>query len=253
MGHNAQTEAQSVGKSPALCEEGSAFQQSIQECLGCIQVNNPNSTDGSSYVSNAFQQYITYCNISNTVQRVTATISLTAAGGQVVPWTTITADITITGGVNATGASTSTPNTISTSTLLTSANSTVLGSPTSASNSNLIPTAEPTESANPGSGSKAWMAGPVVGSIAGVLVLAIGAFLWYRRRMARRKPISEEHMDKPQLHSDCVPRPLPDELDAGMRHELPGDEARDQKVAMSELPTKDPRSQDRTYGMSELP
>lgn len=31
---------------------------------------------------------------------------------------------------------------------------------------------------------------------------------------------ADELMDKPQLHSDCVPRPAPQELDAGQRHEL---------------------------------
>lgn len=99
------------------------------------------------------------------------------------------------------------------------------------------------------------MAGPIVGSVAGVAILALMAFFLYRRRrISKRKGLSNEYMDKPQLHSDCVPRAPPEELDAGMRHELPGDEPRDENAMVTELPGKDPpKILDKTHGRSELP
>lgn len=78
--------------------------------------------------------------------------------------------------------------------------------------------------------------------------------MYRRRRNAKRKILPDEYTDKPQLHSDCVPLPPPEELDAGMRHELPGDEPRDENAVVTELLGEDPpRKLDKAYGRSELP
>ena len=58
----------------------------------------------------------------------------------------------------------------------------------------------------------------------------------------------DELTDKPQLHSDSIPLPPPEELDAGMRHELPGDEPRNPNAAVTELLGEDPpRKLDKAY------
>lgn len=67
--------------------------------------------------------------------------------------------------------------------------------------------------------------GPIVGSVAGACALIIAALMWYRRRKQRRLPKLASNLEKPQLHSDCIPRPEPSELD---------------NTAISELPTADP-------------
>lgn len=58
--------------------------------------------------------------------------------------------------------------------------------------------------------SQAWIAGPIVPSVVVVLLLAGVAFWWYRRRKGASAPQDDQEtaqFDKPQLHSECVPRP----------------------------------------------
>ncbi|ETS79704.1 hypothetical protein PFICI_09557 [Pestalotiopsis fici W106-1] len=248
------TEAQSVGKTTKLCEEGSAFRTAYDQCVACL-VTSTDDDNATSYISTSFQQYFDFCNFTDTsgvttvVQRITAVANITVAG-QAVPFTTITADVTI----SLTGtASVTTSDAGEGAVPLTATNSTVSASPTITTDSNLIPSAEPTTSAEHDSSSKAWMAGPIVGSVSGIAIIALIIFLLYRRRTAKRTPHSDDFADKPQLHSDCVPRPLPEELDAGMRHELPGDEPRDQNALINELPAKESTTQGRTFGKIELP
>ncbi|CAI6014732.1 unnamed protein product [Clonostachys chloroleuca] len=99
-----------------------------------------------------------------------------------------------------------------------------------------------------GSESNAWIAGPVVGGVAG-LGIAIFAALWFWRRRSRRTtPVPEdgEHYEKAQLHSDCIPKPVLEAAD-GAIHEMQGSSP--QKAAEKaaneppcyELPTGDTR------------
>lgn len=204
-----------------------------------------------------FEQYVEYC--SPTVQTITAVADVTTQGALL--HFTVTTVVTLSAGVNATTISSATTpltSTNSTTTPPATANSTISDFQTTATNTNLIPSAEPTSDANSNSENKAWIAGPIAGSISGVAILVLVAFLLFRRRRRRRNamrnPTSDGYTDKPQLHSDCVPRAPPDELDAGMRHELPGDEPRDKNAMVTELPGKDPpKVLDKTYGRSELP
>lgn len=84
-----------------------------------------------------------------------------------------------------------------------------------------------------------------------------------RRRNAKKEQTStttttnlNDHVDKPQLHSDSLQKPPPNELDGGMRHELPSGEPRDNKhVLMTELPGTDSvlQQDNKTFGRAELP
>lgn len=59
--------------------------------------------------------------------------------------------------------------------------------------------------------SRAWIAGPIVGSIVGLaIVLGVLFYLWRRHRLSRPNTL-DPMCDKAQLHSDCIPKP---ELDA---------------------------------------
>ncbi|KAK8074776.1 hypothetical protein PG997_009439, partial [Apiospora hydei] len=62
---------------------------------------------------------------------------------------------------------------------------------------------------------QAWIAGPVLGSLAGAALLLTTAILLSRRRRKAngRHDGGNDAADKPQLHSDCIPTPLPTELD----------------------------------------
>lgn len=265
---NAQTEAQAVGRTPELCDDGSTFQLLYQACLECIAVVNNTNNDVGGYVVSNFQDYVDYC--SPSVQTITAVADVTTQGALL--HFTVTTVVTLSAGVNATTGQSEVTATVpitsldtvpltstnSTTTPLATANSTISSSQTTATNTNLIPSAEPTTDINSNPENKAWIAGPIAGSISGVTILVLVAFLLFcrrrRRRNAMKKPSSDEYTDKPQLHSDCVPRAPPDELDAGMRHELPGDEPRDENAMVTELPGKDPHKVlDKTYGRSELP
>ncbi|KAG6367484.1 hypothetical protein INS49_001674 [Diaporthe citri] len=69
--------------------------------------------------------------------------------------------------------------------------------------------------------SKAWIAGPVVGGIAAICLLALGVFIYQRRRRRRAagRPELEGDTfqktgDKPQLHSDHLPPRYLYEMDA---------------------------------------
>lgn len=248
---DAQIAAQALGRSPQLCEDGSDFQKYYQDCVSCITVNSATvqRTTAETYIKEYFQEYLDYCSIK--VQTITAVADVTYSG-QIAHFTFTTA-ITLSSGSSVV---TSSAETSVNPTSITS-NSTSLNPNATKTESNLIPSAEPTINTNANSENKAWIAGPIAGSISGAAVLVLVALLLFyrrRRRHTTRKPPSDGYTDKPQLHSDCVPRAPPDELDAGMRHELPGDEPRDENASVTELPGKDPfKILDKTYGRSELP
>ncbi|KAF4462170.1 hypothetical protein FALBO_11015 [Fusarium albosuccineum] len=57
----------------------------------------------------------------------------------------------------------------------------------------------------------AWIAGPIVPSVVIAIALIGAGFWWHRRRKRTPKPPSSTEglaqSDKPQLHSECIPRP----------------------------------------------
>lgn len=151
------------------------------------------------YLDDTMGQYLDYCDslddtTANATKTVVQTITLLLAG-----------EGRETGITSAPVTSTST----NTSNSASGSRETGAAGPSTTSNS-IIPSS--TESA-----SKVGVAGPVVGSIAGIVVIIIVA-LYIRRRKKRSAQASDsgppDMLDKPQLHSDCVPRTKPTELDA---------------------------------------
>lgn len=72
--------------------------------------------------------------------------------------------------------------------------------------------------------SKAWVAGPVVGSVAAVCILGL-VVVWYYKRHKKPKNTANSQPgndaeNKPQLHSDCIPKRLPAEVETTERYEL---------------------------------
>ena len=60
--------------------------------------------------------------------------------------------------------------------------------------------------------SHTWIAGPIVGSVAGLALILGGLFyFWLRQRKAKGMGIEPDGPDptfgKPQLHSDCISKP----------------------------------------------
>ncbi|KAF2995414.1 hypothetical protein E8E14_000631 [Neopestalotiopsis sp. 37M] len=238
----AQYETQKFGFSASLCVTGSDFRTYYNECAACVATSADNTTSATEYLSSAFGEYLDYCNFTDT------TTTTTTTGIFYITDPTSTAS-TVTAGLT---------------TLLTSASSTGLASSTTTTTSGgSSPTAESTVIAGSTSGNRAWIAGPIVGSISFVAISALAAFMVIRRRRRRNAKKEQttttnlnDHVDKPQLHSDSLQKPPPNELDGGMRHELPSGEPRDDKHAsMTELPGTDSvlLQDNKTFGRAELP
>ncbi|KAH7151910.1 hypothetical protein B0J13DRAFT_251505 [Dactylonectria estremocensis] len=70
---------------------------------------------------------------------------------------------------------------------------------------------------------EAWIAGPVVGGCAGLLLL-VGVTYLFRRNRAKRASREDAGglYEKPQLHSDCVPRNPPEEAEDPVIYEMQG-------------------------------
>lgn len=98
-----------------------------------------------------------------------------------------------------------------------------------------------------GGNTMAWVAGPVVGCVAGIVMIALGALIWARRRRRRRsdegrreQPVAEDPLGKAQLHSECVPRPMtPSEMDGGRKTFWQLDEMSANEIPAAELPGDD--------------
>lgn len=94
-------------------------------------------------------------------------------------------------------------------------------------------------------GSKAWIAGPVVGGTAAVFLLALGVFI-YQRRRRRRAAVRVELEgdafqktgDKPQLHSDHLPPRYLYEMDAS-HAPSEADDGAPPEMAANEAPARE--------------
>jgi hypothetical protein len=98
------------------------------------------------------------------------------------------------------------------------------------------------------SGTSAWLAGPIVGAIGGAALLFGGVAYFYRRHRPRRtvdvvEPLALEPddlavaFDKAQLHSECMPRPVPQELEGSFP--APVSELNVNEVPAHEMPVDD--------------
>ncbi|KAK9414506.1 putative Mid2 domain-containing protein [Seiridium unicorne] len=212
--NSALQEAQSQGKVPALCASGSTFMADYDDCTSCI-----------------FGEYLDYCNITSTW--MTVAVSVTVAG-KLTALTTLTTHVT---GLVQGATTTST----SSGLLVTATNNNASATD--------LKTSTPTPSPRAEKKNVAWVAGPVVGSLAGCAVLVLAVFLTYRYRRQKIKSQPDESTDKPQNHFDQTAWPLPQELDAAQRrHELPADHYHPSGMP-SELAAQSP---DGTIWRSEL-
>jgi hypothetical protein len=77
--NNCLLEAQAVGKSPALCVPGSAFEIDMNDCEQCIAYHKSDGAGTFVQIAPQFQQFINYCaQISSTTVGSTATSTYTS-------------------------------------------------------------------------------------------------------------------------------------------------------------------------------
>lgn len=208
--------ASDVGRTPELCEDGSDFRIAFGACSDCVAANNDSNQDLRGYVNRELESYLEYCDIPFASQTLTFTNPSTTRTDIILVEATSTSSTTI--------------------------SSTTTTAPLS------------TESADSGSGtggsksSKAWIAGPVVGSVVGLALLLSLAFLLGRRRRKKKEeteegdeamtqapaesePAEESH-GKAQLHADDMPKPITPiaELHPETIHEVEGSSPHDLRV-----------------------
>jgi len=80
--NNAYLEAQSIGKTPALCDARSAFRNYYDGCQACIGANAPDvKLVTKSYLDPKFAQFVDYCSSSPAQSQVTTTAAQTQQTG----------------------------------------------------------------------------------------------------------------------------------------------------------------------------
>ncbi|KFZ08660.1 hypothetical protein V501_05864 [Pseudogymnoascus sp. VKM F-4519 (FW-2642)] len=178
-------------RSPALCAPNSAFITSYNACTKCIAENGFKSDEISPLPQ--FGEVLSYCDLA----LATSTVTLTMTDGKI---TTIVYIVPETASVSTTGSASSPPERASTATATTSSSTT---------SSMTSPTVSPT-TPHSSTTSKAWIAGPVVGSIA-VLALIL-VFLLYIRNRGQKTTITHNESglsyEKAELHGDDVIKPI---------------------------------------------
>ncbi|KAF5672302.1 cell wall protein [Fusarium heterosporum] len=102
-------------------------------------------------------------------------------------------------------------------------------------------TAEATLSANRDTeSSKAWIAGPVVGGIIGLVLLLIGAYLFGRRRANRNGVEDRDGSEgRYQLHSDSMNVSSPEKGHFPAVHEMHGSTPQPAEMAVNEVPASE--------------
>jgi hypothetical protein len=97
--NNVLLEAQSQGKTPALCKPGSAFETGLLNCLTCIAkhpVDTVETTLGLARIAPQFQQFLDYCDRTAGIQSGTAYItSVPDATTAAVVTSTVVAESTV--------------------------------------------------------------------------------------------------------------------------------------------------------------
>ncbi|OTA98978.1 hypothetical protein M426DRAFT_27948 [Hypoxylon sp. CI-4A] len=259
--NNVYSEAQRIGKSDRLCKD-SLFVAYLQNCRDCVK----NETGSDDLSSTNLAPFIDYCaSVSTSLPSPVVTVSNLgmpnySTSRRSALWFSHTNGVlnplavtTFLGGVETTLAF-STVVTLysllpSTGVILTTQTldgkatifnytTTYVQLPSSGNNSTLIPhgtstLAQPTpslEQTGPSEpSSQAWIAGPVVGSVAGVAMVALGGFLlWRRRRFTRKGRQKHELHGNTAIKSELDPTTRPQELSADNSrlagpHELVGD------------------------------
>ncbi|KAI6083428.1 hypothetical protein F4821DRAFT_244870, partial [Hypoxylon rubiginosum] len=226
-------EAQHTGETPALCEPGSAFNAYIASCRNC----SSESIDWDDMIKDTpFGPYLDYC---NTLNSTISPISTSSIGYYTIVSLNVTYTATIEGipttwsqpivttsfaVVPATAVFTvlttldSGPQTFTFTTTydpLPSNFAEGMNNVTSNGTGATVPKPTNTDVMDfiqPHS--RAWVAGPIVGGVAGLLIAGIGSFLLWRRRRRRFTDI-ELHGDSAIKSEMEVPN-HPHELEAGV-------------------------------------
>ncbi|KAK8016422.1 hypothetical protein PG993_014611 [Apiospora rasikravindrae] len=223
---DAYLEAQQEGKGPTLCSGDGPFQQAYAACVACAQEHASQLRTNDTYLAPGFAQYIDYCDMSG----VLVTIILSAPVGNIILYETKTTRIDIpanfTATVTATTSGLSNIRTAADSTLATISPGTSTGS------------GQPTSIPDSGGGrrSQAWIAGPVLGSLAGAAIILVTVIFLFRRRKKLRIRGDDEPGDKSQLHSDCIPKPELENSEKKAPIELPGTDTAEAATQPHELP-----------------
>ncbi|KAK8072488.1 hypothetical protein PG996_005836 [Apiospora saccharicola] len=72
--------------------------------------------------------------------------------------------------------------------------------------------------------SQAWISGPAVGSVAGVAFILVAAMLLFQKKKKKTRELQgggNDPEDKPQLHSDCIPKSELENIEKRAPVELP--------------------------------
>ncbi|KAI4864068.1 hypothetical protein F4820DRAFT_424894 [Hypoxylon rubiginosum] len=232
--NNAYLEAQRTGKIPALCESGSPFRAYVEACNSC----SAEDVDTSSNITDTWlpllEPYLDYCEAqgSFTLSPITSPsvgsinfvvvsteIPFTTTIGSVpTTWTfptvvtrNVSSPIPATAIITVTTALEGELQTLTFTTAYAQLPSDFTAQITNAVTSeSAIP--RPTSTEFVQSQNRAWVAGPVVGGLAGLLIAGIGSlFLWRRKR--KRLTESELHGDSAIKSEMDVPN-HPRELEA---------------------------------------
>ncbi|KAK1710413.1 hypothetical protein BDP67DRAFT_376072, partial [Colletotrichum lupini] len=208
---------QAIGKQPLICHKDAHFQTEYEDCINCLHVT---VEDSATYISQRvepkFKEYLDYCNGKPpdwTYAPSRLTVVTRAHWG---PLTDFYGEL-VAGGLQTITATELKPTDSSEAGGgWPSSSSTETGKTPGAGDSGMIGITGPIP------GNSAWIAGPVIGVITAIMLL-LGA-LWFLRRRRHRAVDKEESMatgiaigtrgggygqeeyEKPQLHSDCIPR-----------------------------------------------
>ncbi|TRX92296.1 hypothetical protein FHL15_006911 [Xylaria flabelliformis] len=240
--NNASLEAQSIGKIPELCAPDSAFFRYYDSCASCIDASDSGQETTKDYLDSTFGEWIDYCNGSapavspiSTLSGVEHTVTIlytTTIDGQKtvtffapIPDTTVITIETTQDGHSTVWTSTKTfthlpsegstsgPHNSSSSTATQETSEATTTSPTDIAESKSIPR------------NRTWVAGPVVGGVAGIVILLVVA--WVVLRAKRNRNGKKHH----ELHGESA---IKSELEVKLRpQELDG---REQKRQPVELP-----------------
>ncbi|KAJ4128935.1 hypothetical protein NW768_007460 [Fusarium equiseti] len=206
--------AQSVGKSPSLCEQDSSFQKFYAICKECIGNNTEDtSKTEQDYVLPQFEQFIRYCEEDYN----TSVILVTAIRTQSYEESTSIILVTSIRTQHATPTPGPCDGCIVTTALDYRSRPIVYTLGTQPATETLTyfpsPVATPSSSPEASDPDVAVIIGPVVPSVVLLLLLGFLFFRWYKRRGMKKAamgPVADEEEpkeDKAQLHSECIVRP----------------------------------------------
>ncbi|KAH6853707.1 hypothetical protein B0I37DRAFT_13735 [Chaetomium sp. MPI-CAGE-AT-0009] len=219
---------QEIGLAPELCAPETPFRAYFEDCAACLGANGGDLDSG-------LNDGIAYCNANPT-----SSVRYTIPTSWLTESTTL-AVITISGIIEG-GITSDQVYTIVTNVLVTRSDWTGFGQSITTTPPTSLTTGangiETGDSAEPGSssgseGSQAWIAGPVIGGVAGLAIL-VGIYLFFARRRKRPQNPEETWSGKPELPAESAagpPKTL-QEIDAESRprqeleggYYIPGDQ-----------------------------